>query len=83
MGKPGDPGETLTDYEFVNHPKHYNEHPSGIECIDVVEHMSFNVGTAIKHLWRHGLKPGAEAVQDLEKAAWYTNREVERVRKMK
>ena len=73
----------MTDYEYVNHPKHYNEHPCGAECIDVVEHMSFNVGTAIKHLWRHGLKPGAEAVQDLEKAAWYTNREIERVQKMK
>lgn len=27
--------------DAVNHPKHYNEHPSGIECIQVVEHMCF------------------------------------------
>ena len=44
------------DEERVNHPKHYNSHPSGVECIDVVEVLSFNVGNAIKYLWRHGDK---------------------------
>jgi len=52
----------------VNHPTHYNGHPSGVECIDVVEHMGFNLGNAIKYIWRADLK-GA-AIQDLEKAAW-------------
>lgn len=64
------------DDSKVNHPKHYNSHPSGIECIDIVEHMSFNVGNAIKYLWRAGQKESA--LTDLKKAAWYINREIER-----
>jgi len=60
----------------VDHPKHYNSHPSGVECIDVVEHMPFNVGNAIKYLWRADHK-GA-SIEDLKKAAWYINREIER-----
>lgn len=63
----------------VNHPRHYNAHPSGIECIDVVEHMSFNVGNAVKYLWRADEK-GA-ALQDLKKAAWYIQREIEKRQK--
>lgn len=59
----------------VNHPRHYNEHPSGIECIDVVEHMNFNIGNAIKYLWRADGKGGLE---DFKKAIWYINREIER-----
>ncbi len=62
--------------EKVNHPKHYTAHPSGIECIDVVEHMSFNVGNAVKYLWRADLK-GA-TIEDLKKAEWYVRREIER-----
>jgi hypothetical protein len=60
----------------VNHPKHYNSHPSGIECIQIIEHMSFNVGNAIKYLWRADEK-GAP-IQDLEKAKWHIEREIQR-----
>ena len=60
----------------VDHPTHYNAHPSGIECIDVVEHYPFNIGNAIKYLWRAGLK--GDAIEDLRKAAWYINREIEK-----
>ena len=63
----------------VKHPKHYTSHPSGIECIEVTEHMNFNLGNAMKYIWRAGLKDEGLAVQDLEKAAWYLNREIERV----
>lgn len=62
--------------EAVNHPAHYNANPSGVECITVVEHMCFNIGNAVKYLWRADEK-GA-AVEDLRKAAWYVNREIER-----
>ena len=62
----------------VNHPDHYNQHPADIECIDVVEHMSFNLGNAIKYLWRHGLKHGPNDPTDLRKAIWYIEREIER-----
>lgn len=63
--------------EAVDHPDHYNSHPSGIECIDVVEHLTFNVGNAIKYLWRAGLK-GAK-LEDLRKANWYIEREINRL----
>ena len=62
--------------DSVNHPDHYNAHPSGVECIQVVEHMAFNVGNAIKYLWRADLK--GDAVEDLRKAEWYVRREIER-----
>ncbi len=58
----------------VNHPKHYTSHPSGIECIQVTEHMSFNIGNAVKYLWRADEK-GAP-IEDLQKAIWYINREI-------
>ena len=72
--------ETSEKYETVNHPKHYNNIP-GIECIDVVEHYGFNVGTVIKHLWRAGLKPGSAELEDLKKAAFYLAREIALVEK--
>lgn len=63
--------------EAVNHPKHYNDNPSGIECIDVVRYYDFDIGNAIKYLWRCGLKTegGMSAkekeIEDLKKAIWY------------
>lgn len=64
--------------DAVNHPRHYTNHPSGVECIEVVEHMSFNVGNAIKYLWRAGIKSSVRR-EDLEKALWYIRREIERL----
>lgn len=61
----------------VNHPKHYTSHPSGIECITVTEHMGFNLGNAVKYIWRADLKHDAP-IEDLEKAKWYLEREIER-----
>ena len=61
----------------VNHPKHYTEHPSGVECIEITEHMNFCVGNAIKYLWRAGLK--GEQIEDLRKARWYIDREIARI----
>lgn len=61
--------------ETVNHPKHYNTHPSGVECIDIVENLPFNIGNAVKYLWRADHKNGNE---DIEKAKWYLKREANR-----
>lgn len=72
----------MSDEQAVHHPKHYTSSPArcecgkGIECIQVTEHMPFNVGNAMKYLWRADLK-GA-AIEDLKKAAWYVNREIAR-----
>lgn len=61
-------------------PSHYRSHPADIECIDVTEHMNFNIGNAIKYCWRNGLKGSKEdAVTDLKKAIWYIQREISRI----
>lgn len=65
----------------VDHPKHYTSHPSGIECIEVVEHMNFCRGNAIKYIWRAGDK--GNEIEDLEKARWYIDREIRRLREAK
>lgn len=69
----------------VNHPAHYNSHPSGIECIEIARHHNFNIGNTIKYLWRAGLKSeeGMEdtdkQVEDLNKAIWYLKDEIKRI----
>lgn len=60
----------------VSHPAHYTAHPSGVECIQVTEHMGFCLGNAVKYIWRADLKD--DAVEDLKKAAWYIEREIAR-----
>lgn len=72
--------------EMVNHPSHYNSHPSGIECIEIIRHYCFAIGSAIKYLWRAGLKQEQgmddkeKEIQDLEKAIWYIN---DRIKQLK
>jgi hypothetical protein len=61
----------------VNHPRHYTKHPSGVECIQITEHMGFNLGNAMKYIWRADLK--GNQIEDLEKALWYINREIQRI----
>lgn len=69
----------------VNHPNHYTSDPSGIECIDVTRHRNFNIGNAIKYLWRAGLKEDKDhklidkQVEDLNKAVWYLVDEIHRL----
>lgn len=86
---PGFPIERLPDQMFsnpreakqwrakqddpVNYPSHYTSHPSGVECIQITEHMNFCLGNAIKYLWRADLKHG---IEDLRKAQWYIEREI-------
>jgi len=63
----------------VSHPKHYTEHPSGIECIQITEHMNYCLGNAVKYIWRAGLKSD-DPIQDLEKSVWYVQREIQRLK---
>jgi hypothetical protein len=65
-------------HDAVNHPKHYTSDPSGVECIQITRHRNFNIGNAIKYLWRAGLKEDAK-IQDLRKAIWYIEDEVKRL----
>lgn len=66
-GKPKDP---------VSHPPHYTAHPSGVECIQITEHMGFCLGNAMKYIWRADEK--GNAIEDLKKARWYIDREIAR-----
>ena len=63
--------------DLVNHPPHYTSHPSGIEAIQVTRHMNFNLGNAMKYIWRAGQK--GDAIQDLEKAMFYIADEIRRL----
>lgn len=69
----------------VNHPKHYNSHPSGIECIEIIRHYTCDIAMAIKYLWRQGLKqeqgldPIQKQVEDCQKAIWYINDHIETI----
>ena len=65
--------------DVVNQPKHYTSDPSGIECIQVTRHRNFNIGNAIKYLWRCGLKDSNPQTQDLRKAIWYIEDEIKRL----
>ena len=62
--------------DLVNHPPHYTRHPSGVECIQITQHMNFCLGNALKYIWRADLK--FNAIEDLEKAKWYLQMEINR-----
>lgn len=57
--------------DMVNHPPHYKD-ASGIECIEVTQHMRFCEGNCFKYVYRAGSK--GNLIEDLKKAAWYAER---------
>lgn len=63
--------------DTVNHPDHYTSHPSGVECLTITRHMGFNLGNAVKYIWRADLK--GSAVEDLRKASFYIADEIKRL----
>ena len=63
----------------VNHPLHYTSDPSGVECIQITRHRNFNVGNAFKYLWRAGLKNEETQIEDLKKAIFYIQDEINRL----
>ena len=80
--------------EKINHPVHYNSLPAvcpacghPIEAIDVVRHRDFNTGNAMKYIWRAGFKyqsgqtPREAALEDLKKAVWYLQDEIQQMEK--
>lgn len=69
--------------DMVNHPKHYISDPSGVECIEIVRHRTYNIGNAIKYLWRAGLKDQSRHIEDLKKAIFYIQNEIERLEDIK
>jgi hypothetical protein len=70
------PESANAEPDSVNHPGHYNSHPSGVEVIRITEHMNFCLGNAIKYILRCDHK--GNAIEDLKKARWYIDREIKR-----
>lgn len=70
--------QPMKNNDNINHPKHYTGHPSGIECIEVAQYMGFCLGNAIKYIWRDGQKEGGDVNDDLRKAIWYIQCEIDK-----
>jgi len=77
----GDASGSSNDQQVIAedpiNPSHYRRHPSGVECIDITEHMLFNPGNAVKYIWRYMDKD--DPVENLRKAQWYLEREILRL----
>lgn len=69
--------------EDAINPAHYRGFTNNAEVIEIAENLTYNRGAAVKYLARAGKKTIADEVEDLEKALWYCQRELERVRKMR
>lgn len=71
----------------VDHPQYYTSDPSGVECIEVACHRDFCIGSALKYLWRAGLKEDSglpiveKEIEDLNKAIWYINYKIKMLKK--
>ena len=63
----------------VNHPAHYNH--GKIEVVDFIkdQHLGFHLGNAVKYISRAGRKNPDKTVEDLRKAVWYINRQIQRL----
>ena len=75
-------GAIISMNDMVNHTKHYTSDPSGVEAIEITRHRNFNIGNAIKYLWRAGLKDEQKTVEDLKKAIFYISDEINRLENM-
>ena len=65
--------------DVVNKPAHYTD--GNIEVIDFIEDkkLGFHLGNAVKYISRAGKKDPAKTVEDLQKAKWYLEREINRI----
>ena len=72
-----------TNVDMVNHPPHYNDHPSGVECIQITRWFPSNRGNAIKYIWRAGDKDPDKEIEDLKKAVFYLNDEINRMEELR
>lgn len=66
---------TKMKHDNINHPPHYCSHTSGIEAIVISEKLNFCLGNAFKYLMRCTYK--GNSLEDLSKALWYLNRELD------
>lgn len=60
--------------DMVNSPSHYRSHPSGVECLEITEHMTFCIGNSLKYVYRRNDK--WNTLEDLRKALFYLDRHI-------
>lgn len=72
-------GDILENNDPVSHPSHYTRF-KGIEVIQLTEQLNFCRGNAVKYIARAGAKDDSKEIEDLEKARWYIDREIERLK---
>lgn len=67
----------------VDHPVHYGGVDDPYEAIKVIEawNLGFHLGNTVKYISRAGIKDPDKEIEDLEKAAWYLNRKIEKLKK--
>jgi Protein of unknwon function (DUF3310) len=77
------PGSSIDISGMINHPAHYNQ--GKIEVIEFIEDkgLNFHRGNAVKYIARAGIKDPAKEIEDLMKAKWYIEREIERIKAYK
>ena len=65
----------------INHPDHYKA--GGIETIDFIEakELNYNLGSSVKYISRAGKKDPTKYIEDIKKAIWFLNREIQRYEK--
>ncbi len=75
-------GAEIRSKESVNHPTHYGGQDNVYEAIKVIEawDLGFNLGNLVKYVSRAGKKEGSNELEDLEKAKWYLDREISKVK---
>ena len=66
-----------TSLEDPINPSHYRKHPSGIECIEIIRHMNYNLGATVKYIWRYMDKD--DPIENLKKAQWHLDDEIRRL----
>lgn len=66
--------------EQINHPQHYGGKDNPVEPIKVINYynLNFDLGNVIKYILRAGKKDNNSKRQDLEKALWYLQNELEK-----
>lgn len=67
-------------HDPVNNPSHYTSDKSGIDCIEITENWDFLLGNTLKYMWRHGKKSTSDSIEDLEKARWYLDRKIKKLK---
>jgi hypothetical protein len=71
--------------ESVDHPDHYGGKENPYEAIKVIEawNLGFCLGNAVKYISRAGKKDKSKVIEDLEKAVWYLQREINKLKENK